>query len=180
MTTYNCITNTVLLSVKRIGTSTFVAGAGETLTLDCGKLVSGILKKFNKIVGGVCVEMTAGEKIAVGVQDLLNEVDHNFILTPLLYPLGETEEISTNSTFSLDSFVSECSSNTDCILPDANIAFHAKKIIVQGGGSVSVTASMKSPFTGFDLGSNERATIVWSKLGGFWRVLEHKGIVFTP
>lgn len=181
MPTYNCITDTTLLSVLRIGASTFsVENPNEVLHLDCGKLVSGVDVKYNKIVGGICEEMTQPEKDAVDADELANEMDYKITLVPFLYPLDETEIVSTSITLSLDSYVSECSGVISVTLPDAEQALHAKKIISQGGANISVTASVKSPYTGFTLGANNRAELVWSKMGGFWRLIEHKGLTFTP
>ena len=64
MPTYNCITDSTLLSVKRYGASPFTAGAGETLTNNCGKrLIDKLI--YTKIVTGVMTAMTAGEITAV-------------------------------------------------------------------------------------------------------------------
>ncbi len=65
MPAYNAITDTTLLSLKRYGATTLVAGAGETLTTDVGKQVVGVPSKYQKIVEGVLVELSAGEKTTV-------------------------------------------------------------------------------------------------------------------
>ncbi len=65
MPAYNAITDTTLLSLKRYGATTLAAGAGETLTLDVGKQVIGVERKYQKIVDGALVEMTADEKTTV-------------------------------------------------------------------------------------------------------------------
>lgn len=65
MVTYNCITDTTLLSVLRYGAATLVAGAGETLTADVGKLVEGVPLKYTKVDTGALVEMSAEEKTTV-------------------------------------------------------------------------------------------------------------------
>ncbi len=86
MPTYNAITDTTLLSLLRYGATTLVAGAGETLTLDVGKLVPDVERKFQKIVGGVIVEMTVGEKT-----DVTNAE------TPVNLALVENNLISTDT-----------------------------------------------------------------------------------
>lgn len=65
MVVYNAITDTILLSVLRYGSATFVAGAGETLITNVGKRPEGIALKYIKVSGGVLVEMTAEEKTVV-------------------------------------------------------------------------------------------------------------------
>lgn len=65
MPTYNAITDTTLLSVLRYGSTTLVAGAGESLDLDVGKLVQGVPLKYQHMSLGSLLEMSAGEKTAV-------------------------------------------------------------------------------------------------------------------
>ena len=70
--TYNAVTNTSNGSLLRYGAYDFLNdgafdGALETYTTDVGKRVVGIVVRYNKIVGGVLVEMTQGEKDVVDV-----------------------------------------------------------------------------------------------------------------
>lgn len=70
--TYNCVTDTAVLSLLRYGTTTLVAGAGETLTLDVGVRPDSVPNKYVKIDTGTLVEMTSMEKTIVDV-DILAE-----------------------------------------------------------------------------------------------------------
>ena len=81
MPAYNAITDTILLSVLRYGSSTLVAGSGETLTTDIGKLPEGVPLKYTKVVGGNLVEMTTGEKTAI---DNATPEDNAFLGTSTL------------------------------------------------------------------------------------------------
>ena len=63
--TYNAITDTTLLSVKRYGSATLVAGSGETLTEDVGHRPEGVPLKYTHIDTGALAEMSAGEKTTV-------------------------------------------------------------------------------------------------------------------
>lgn len=75
MATYNAITNTTTLQVLRWGASTFVAGSGETLTLDVGPWPVGVPLQYTKVDGGALVEMSGAEKVIVdATQSTVNDV----------------------------------------------------------------------------------------------------------
>lgn len=64
---YRAVTDTTLLSVLKLGTEVFVAGAGETVTVlnATAQLPAGVPLKHVKVVAGDLVEMTAPEKATV-------------------------------------------------------------------------------------------------------------------
>ena len=68
--TYNCITDTALGSVLRWGSTTWVAGGGETLTLDVGKRPINVPWKYVKVDTGILIEMDASEKSVVDINGL--------------------------------------------------------------------------------------------------------------
>lgn len=65
---YNCICDTAVLSVKRVGYEAFVAGSGERLVTGLlNKRPAGVPIKYVKEVAGTLSEMTGAEKVAVDV-----------------------------------------------------------------------------------------------------------------
>lgn len=64
---YRAVTDDVLLSVLRLGTEVFVAGAGETVTvlIATAQLPAGVPIFHVKVVAADLIEMTVGEKAAV-------------------------------------------------------------------------------------------------------------------
>lgn len=94
------------------------------------------------------------------------------------YPLDEPELISTNTELSITSYMSEISGNRVVSLPDATVRGVHKLILTQGGANVTVTCSLEGSFSGFDLGSNNKAHLVWG--GVFWLIIDSKGLVKIP
>ena len=136
--TFNCITDTAVLSVLRIGTTTFTAGAGETYYTDVGMAPAGVLLKYVKVVANALVEMTAGEKTDV---DDARTAANDLVATEMLLPLVAPETLSTGElVVSLTSFFTTMTSTQDRTLA-AGTASQIKKISNASGGSIDVDVS---------------------------------------
>lgn len=176
--TFNCLTDTTLLSVIEYGSVTLVAGAGETLTNDCGQRISGVPLKYTKVSGGSLVEMSAGEKIDVDdaetvITDNLPVNGQYSLLTPESLGSGELvidpDKYHTTCTSAQDR---TCAAGTHGML---------KKISNLSGGSVVTTfsprlrsaATQKLTLTDgnfailiYDI--RENATDRWIAIDGIW------------
>ena len=169
MTTYNCITDTTVLSVLRIGASTFVAGAGETLTLDCGKLVVGVDKKYNKIAVGVCAEMTAEEKTTVDTANATAAIG-----IKIYKSRRALQSISSDVNIDWRPYVSDITAYVSPIsLEDGTQAGQEKKVYNNGTGGFILINGTYDGDTQMRINANMFACLLWN--GSVWRHID--GIV---
>lgn len=103
------------------------------------------------------------------VRDNINEI--TTFIQPMI-PLEEPELITTSTTLSLDSYMSDISGNVTLTLPDAVVRGHNKLVLTQGGANVTVNCTMTG-FSGFDLGANNKAHLVWDSS---WKIIDAKGL----
>lgn len=178
MTDRNAITDTTILSILRYGATTLVADAGETLTNNVGLLVASVDLKYQKVVGGVCVEMTQGEKDIVDAQ--LSDPDTDY--HPLLYPPGSVETLSSDGAISLYCYASKIDTNNlNLTLADGNIEYQGKLVQTLGGSSCTVICTLESPYVSFTLAANNKSQMMWHTNGGIsnWVVIDSKVITFN-
>lgn len=174
MPTYNCITNTSLLSVIRHGASTFAAGAGETLTLDCGKLVSGVDMKYNKIAVGVCAEMTQGEKDDVDANDA--EVA---IGTQVYKSRRVLESVGADVNIEWRPYVSDITAySSEISLGDGTQEGQEKKVYNNGTGAAIFINGTYAQGTQMRVNNNQDVCLLWN--GSVWRHIDGiVGITFS-
>lgn len=178
--TKNCVTDTVLLSVIRYGASdffndgTFDAGT-ETYTANCGNRVEGIQLNYNKVVGGVLVEMTAGEKTTV---------DANEVSTALGAPVWSSrqtlESIGADVNIEWRPFVSQITAYvSEIALGDGTMEGQQKKVYNDGtGDAIFINGTYHGGDTQMRINNNQNATLMWN--GSLWRHVDGiVGITFS-
>ena len=183
--TYNAVTNTSNGSLLRYGASDFLNdgsfdGALETYTTDVGKRVVGIAVRYNKIVGGVLVEMTQVEKDVV---DLL--IDNNLSLGLNYYftlmPKGEQENLTADGNINLTSHATRIDVNggATMTLPDGPIQGFFKKIFNDDAQDAIITLSLDqsvSAFVSITLSNGGKAELIWDNRESFWAINEEKNL----
>lgn len=93
------------------------------------------------------------------------------------FGVDDPESISTNTTLSLDSYMSELSGNITVTLPDGIMRGYQKLILTQGGANAIVNCALDG-FSGFSLGANNKALLCW--LDTFYAILDWKGLIKIP
>lgn len=183
--TYNAVTNTSNGSLLRYGSSDFLNdgsfdGSVETYTTNVGKRVVGIPVKYNKIVGGVLVEMTQGEKDVV---DAL--IDNNLSLGLnyyfVLYPKDEQENLTSNGAINLTSHATRIDVNggATMTLADGPIQGLFKKIFNDDAQDAVITLSLDqsvSAYVSLTIANNGKAELIWDNKQGFWSINEEKNL----
>jgi len=171
----NCVTDTTLLSVKRYGASDFENDGSfdsgtETYTADVGLRIEGLQLNYHKVVGGVLVEMTAGEK---------TDVDDNTASVALGAPVWSSrkqlESISSDVNIEWRPYVSQITAYVSEInLGDGTMEGQQKKIYNDGTGNfILINGTYHGGDTQLRINNNQNCTLMWN--GSLWRHID--GIV---
>ena len=154
-----------LSTTSQLLTPTNLSGATD-ITIEVGKRVW-LVWLYNDDTG------FAGNWF--NVRDSSKEL--NTLMIPI-FPIEEPETITSDTALSLDSYMSEISGNRTVSLADGSARGLQKLVLVQGGSSATVDCSLEGAFTGFDLGANNKARLVWDT--SFWRIIDSRGLTKNP
>jgi len=179
--TLNAVTDTSTLMILRAGYTDFLndgsfIGGTETFHGDIGSLIEGEELGNQKIVAGVPTLLTGPEQITADAE-IESKFQGGLFFSPLIPP-GEPETITTTpETLSLRSYTSILDDNLVVTLPDGIISGQSKRIQIQGGGPGSeIICSLIGSFTGFDLGGNSKAELIWSQFASAWLIIDEKNL----
>lgn len=179
--TLNAVTDTSTLRILRAGYTDFFNdgsfdGANETFHADISSLIEGEPLRHQKIVAGDPTLLTAPEQTTADA-----EIETQFqagLLFSRLVPPEEPETISTTpTTLNITSYVSIVGDSQVLTLPDATFSGHAKLLSHQGGGpDTQIICSLVGAFTGFDIGGNGKAELLWSAFESAWLIVDEKNL----
>ena len=183
--TLNCVTDTALLYVKRHGVTDWSVQPSfkpttETYTANCGALVANIPIYYNKVVGGVCVEQTAQEKVDT-VDDRADAVDTaNSGMGGADVHASRTQRESVGADVNLEwnPYVSIVTAyNAAIALGDGTRDGQLKKIYNDGTGSfmlVDCGALAGAATNQLRINNNQHAVLLWVDNGGnmTWRLYD--------
>ena len=180
--TYNAVTLTANGSLIRWGGSDFLNdgqfdGGTETYTADVGHKIDGLALKYHKIVGGVLVEMTAGEKTTVDGAIVANlSIIGNYYIP--IYPKDEEENLILDGAISLTSHSTrlDVPSSGSMTMADGEIQGIYKRIFNDHASAATVTCSLDqsvSAWVSFDLAKGGKFVGIWDK-AGHWVITEEK------
>lgn len=165
----NCVTLDSTGQVIQWAYSALVAGSGETLTNDCGLLVSGVPMEYNKIVGGVCTEMTAGEKTAVDAETAANAIG-----TIVYKSRRVLESIAADVNIEWRPYVNQITAYVGEIsLSDGTQEGQEKKVYNDETGVAIFINGTYAQGTQMRINNNQFACLLWN--GSLWRHID--GIV---
>lgn len=185
MTQFNSVTNTILNSLKRYGGVRFdlessFNGATETYTSDVGPRVDNLPIRYNKIVGGVLVEMTQGEKDSTDAAIITNlSLLQNYYL--VRYPKGEQELIQSDGPISLDRHATRLDTNGSgsFTMAGGELRFILKKVFNDNASVATITCNLDqsvAAYVSFSLAKSGKAELIWDFGGEFWTIIEEKNL----
>lgn len=168
----NCVTDTVLLKVKRYGASAFDVDGSfdsrtETYTSGCGNLIPGLQLSYHKVSGGVLTEMTAGEKIDIDADDAIQAIGAEIICSrQTLESIGADINIEWRPfVSSITAYVSEIT------LADGTSEGQIKKIYNDGtGGAIFINGAYHGGDTQLRINENRNCILMWN--GSLWRHID--------
>lgn len=180
--TYNAVTLTSTGGLIRYGGTDFLNdgtfnGGTETYTTNVGHKIEGLLFGHHKVVGGILVEMTQGEKDIVDTAVVGNlSLFRNYFIP--IYPKGAEENLILDGVISLNSHSTrlDVPSSGSMTLADGAIQGIYKRIFSDNASPVTITCSLDQSVglhVSFSLAKNGKFVGIWDK-AGFWVITEEK------
>lgn len=183
--TYNAVTLTSTGGLKRYGGCDFLNdgtfdGGIETYTTDVGHKIEGLLFRYHKIVGGVLVEMTQGEKDIVDAAVVANlSLGNNYYF--VIMPKGEQENLSSDGAINLTSHAThiDVSGGATMTFADGSITGIYKRIFNINAQDAVITLSLDQTvdaYVSITIANNGKAELIWDNKEGFWAINEQKNL----
>ena len=179
----NCVTLDTTGQVLRYGTSDFSAGTSfdsgtETYTEDCGLRPEGVELKYTKIVGGVMVEMTAGEKTAV------DDAVPKRSLIPIVVYRGTKEILDGDGAISPTLFSTRLTKGSEqaMTLADGSHDGLLKSVRTSPTTTATITCSLDQDigaYVSISLNESNHADLVWLADEGYWDIPHYKMITWN-
>lgn len=184
MSGFNCVTDTVLLSIKRYGASDFFndgefdSGTESYYSDLLGSLTSGVILEHHKIITNTITEMTAGEKTTV---DAVVPVRISF---NTIFPKGVKEILSANGAINLNAYSTRLTkgSQQDMTLADATVDGLCKVIRTKSDTPATITCALDqsgSAYVSFSMLASGRVNISWLQPENYWDLSDYKEITLN-